>query len=110
MPIPKYFKHFLWSIIFFACLCYTKPATALLPPYYESAKEITAILNDPNISKIITSGRLIHAITKMEDNTGYIVSTGTCTLHIKVIYSPPAPGFVGPAVFELQPGALVCKK
>lgn len=82
-------------------------ATALLPPYYESTKEITAILNDPEIAKQIGSGRLIHSITRTD--TGYTIEAGDCTLTVKVTYKPQPQAIVGPAIFELHPDALVCK-
>lgn len=87
-------------------LFYSAGSIALLPPYYESAKEITAILNDPSVAEKITSGRVINSITKTE--SGYMISAGTCTLQITIKYLPPPNGMVGAAVFEIEAGELSC--
>lgn len=87
-------------------LFYSASSIALLPPYYESAKEIIAILSDARVAEKITSGRVINSITKTE--SGYMISAGTCTLQIKIKYLPLPNGMVGPAVFEIEPGELNC--
>lgn len=80
---------------------------ALLPPYYESAKEITALLNNPKVVEKITSGRLINSISRTD--AGYIINAGNCTLLVQIKYLPLPEGMVGAAVFELEPGELVCQ-
>lgn len=100
-------KLILKVFILIYALFFTTTSLALLPPYYESTKEITAILNNPKVIEKITSGRLINSITRTE--AGYIISAGNCTLLIKIKYLPLPDGMVGAAVFELEPGELVCQ-
>ncbi len=95
---------------FFVLVCIlfcTTTSMALLPPYYESAKEITAILNNPKVIEKITSGRVINSITRTD--AGYIINASNCTLLIKIKYLPLPDGMVGAAVFELEPGELSCQ-
>ena len=82
-------------------------AIALLPPYYQTAKEIIAILNDSEIAEKITSGRIIHSIIKTK--SGYTLNTGNCTLKVKVNYLPLSQHLVGAAVFEIKAGDLNCQ-
>jgi len=96
------------KLLLLLTLMYTGTSLALLPPYYQSAKEITAMLNDPKIAEKITSGRLIRSIEKTK--SGYKIVAGTCTLQVTVKYLPQPQGFVGPAIFEFEAGELVCKK
>ncbi len=85
---------------------YSTPSFAVLPPYYESSKEITAILNDPTVADKITSGRPINSITRTE--TGYTIVARECSLEVKINYLPQKGGMVGPAKFEMKPGDLKC--
>lgn len=96
------------ALLLLITLGYTSNILALLPPYYQSAKEITAILNDPEIAEKISSGRLIKAIEKTE--SGYRILAGTCTLAVTIKYLPQPQGFVGPARFEFEAGDLICEK
>jgi hypothetical protein len=95
-------KRLLWAMT----LLYSTHAVALLPPYYQTAKEITTILNDPHVAEKITSGRMIRSIIKTE--TGYTIQAGSCNLEIQIKYSPLPNGMVGPAVFEIEVSKFVC--
>jgi hypothetical protein len=86
----------------------SKVCFAALPPYYESSKEITAILNDPLVTEKITSGRPITSITRTE--TGYTMVARECSLEIKLNYLPQKDGMVGPVNFEIKPGELKCQE
>lgn len=94
---------FLFSLFF---LCIPFPLQALLPPFYESKKELIDILNNNEVAEKITSVRLINSIEKTE--TGYKITARECTLEVFVNYKQPQQGFVGPAEYEIKTGNLVC--
>lgn len=94
--------------LFFSILFISNNLMAALPPYYQSAKEIIAVLNNPEVAEKIGSGRVIHYVIKAEG--GYIINAGKCTLSVKVTYSPQPNGMVGPAIFEVHPDKLECTK
>lgn len=76
---------------------------ALLPPFYEGAKEIDAILSDPALSPL--SGEQILRISKTEN--GYEIET---TNHIVfVIVEMIASESIGPAQFKLSFSELIPK-
>jgi hypothetical protein len=106
MKSKTYVASLLKVGLFASALFYSATTIALLPPYYQTAKEITAILNDPRVAEKITSGRVINSILKTE--SGYTINAGNCTLKIKVNYLPPPKGMVGAAVFEIEVGELNC--
>jgi len=84
------------------------PCHALLPPFYQSAKEITAILNNAEIADKITSGRVIQSIARTDH--GYRITANDCILNVTIKYLSPKAGMVGPAEFEVQSDRLVCTK
>jgi hypothetical protein len=94
--------------LFFSILFISNNLMAALPPYYQSAKEIIAVLNNSEVAEKIGSGRLIHSVTKTEG--GYIINAGNCTLTVNITYSPRTNGMVGPAIFEVHPDKLDCPK
>ncbi|HXH54151.1 MAG TPA: hypothetical protein VNK03_00175 [Gammaproteobacteria bacterium] len=109
MTSKFYPKSLLKIALFIATLFSSATAIALLPPYYKTAKEITAILNDSEVAEKITSGRVIHSIIKTK--SGYTLKAGSCTLKVKVNYLPPSQhlDLVGAAVFEIKTGDLNCQ-
>ena len=99
------------NLLLIAILFVTTAAWALLPPYYETSKEIKAILEDPTVIEKISSGRPIQTIVKT--SKGYVITagpTGECTLHVLINYLPPTRGFVGPAQYDIVTENLECKK
>lgn len=80
---------------------YSNPIFAALPPYFQTAKEITSILNNTTIAKTFGSGKPVSSIIRTED--GYIVSTTTCKLIVRVHYRPNSSGMVGPALYDVIP-------
>jgi len=93
---------------FFITLLFAPQVFALLPPFYQSIKEITAILNNSDVIKKLNTPYPISNITKTEN--GYQITVQECTLNVIVEYIPPKAGWVGPAEFKIQPGELVCKQ
>ncbi|HSX03680.1 MAG TPA: hypothetical protein VLG76_03020 [Rhabdochlamydiaceae bacterium] len=69
---------------------------AALPPLMQETKELKAILDDPRLSSSLKS-ELIQKIEKTEG--GYLVSTASKQVQIKVKYLPAT--MPGPANFEL---------
>lgn len=71
---------------------------AVLPPFYQSTREIQTILSDPRLSASLGSAEPIMEINRTE--TGYEVLTLHYRLEIDRVYKPqPMPG---PAHFELE--------
>ncbi len=69
---------------------------ALLPPVYESIKEIQTVLENPIFSKF--SGEVITAITKKE--TGYQVETTNYIFFAEIKILPPSK--IGPLEFTVS--------
>ena len=68
-------------------------ARAALPPYWQSAREITAIVNDGQV----------------HDALKYEVRTERCTLKVKIVDKPAKPGLVGPRQFDIDVGEATCR-
>ncbi len=100
------------NLLLIGILFVATAAWALLPPYYESSKEIKAILEDPTVIEKITSGRVIKSIVKTHN--GYLITAGPkgeCTLNVNIQYLPPATrGYAGPAQYDIVSEKLECKK
>jgi hypothetical protein len=87
------------------------PAAAALSPYYESAREIAAILADPRLADALPGQSAIVSITE-SGASSFDFSNGRCTVTVKVVTVPPEPGkpmIVGPRQFTLEFGKPVCK-
>lgn len=87
------------KVVFFlsSLLCLSSPLSAILPPLYESLKEIKSIVNSPDLTARLQSGELI---TKIERNdAGFEITTNQHTLQIDVEYIPT--GRIGPAEYKL---------
>lgn len=97
-----------FSLATILLLMFTQSVFALLPPYYQSTKEIIAILENPEVVKKVASPYPIKSITKTD--SGYSIAIEDCQLEVKVVYLPPEKGFVGPAKFEIKPEEKVCRK
>ena len=68
-----------------------------LPPQYQEAREIDAILHDPRLQER-TYDEVVLEIRRVED--GYLVVTERATIQVRVHYLPP--DCCGPAKFELE--------
>lgn len=88
-------------------IAFANSAFAALPPFYQTAKEIKAILESSEVADKLGSGRAISSIVR--EGSNYLVTAGDCALDVQIVYvSPPKPGFVGPAQFELHVGQVHC--
>lgn len=102
----KHIKRSL-SILIFSTFTLPLPSHAVLPPFYQGAKEITAILNNEDVANKITSGRVLKKIERTEQ--GWRITANECSLDVLVTYSPNKNGMVGPVEFQVSAGNLVCE-
>jgi hypothetical protein len=87
-------------------------AHAALPPSWQSAKEIGAIVEDQRVHDALKYEEPILSIRLEEplsDNRVYVVSTARCTLLVAVAYKPAKKGMVGPAQFDLKLDGAECQ-
>ncbi len=71
---------------------------ALLPPLYQTANEIKAILSDQQLGQKLQSGDVIMSIQKNKES--YEVVTNTRKIQVDVIYQPA--NRPGPAQFVFK--------
>jgi len=90
-----------------AVLLSSVPAWAALPPQYQRAAELRAIIDDTAIVDAFGIGRPIERIEYVEPDL-YRVTSGNCRMDVAIVDKPNVAGLVGPRQFELQPGELVC--
>lgn len=89
-------KRWIFALVMvFACF---QTAFALLPPYFQSVKEIEEILQDQRLHDLLGSGQPILEIQKV--GSSYHILTMKYFLKINVHYIPR--GMPGPAQFELE--------
>jgi hypothetical protein len=87
----------LLALCLASSLAFAASACAALPPLYESAKEIRALLESPKLGELLGSGDAIQSITKVDD--GFIVATTKHIIKVDVVYDPV--DHPGPAKFHL---------
>lgn len=80
-------------------------ALAALPPYYQSAREMTAILESKEIASEVAAGQSIDSLTRTKD--GYVIVAGKCSAVVEVVYGD-SEGRVGPIPFELKINEASC--
>ena len=83
-------------------------ALAALPPYWQSAREITTIVNDPRVHDALKYEEPILSITTTGDDV-YKLRTPRCTLVITVVDVPDAEPMPGPRQFDLEVGEADCQ-
>jgi hypothetical protein len=83
-------------------------AVAALPPYWQSAREISAIVNDARVHEALKYEEPILSITTTGDDV-YELKTPRCTLRITIVDKPLAEGMVGPRQFDLEVGEADCE-
>ena len=90
--MSNFFKILLVNLVAFL------PINAVLPPLYQTANEIKAILASEDLGVYLTSGEPIMMIEKVEN--GYEIKTNRHKLNIEIIYQPMK--HPGPAQFVLK--------
>ena len=86
------------------------PSFAALPPYYQRARELQAILEEESIQAKL-GGKLIDSITFIEQDR-YEVLGGGCLIEVQIVDVPPekgAPLILGPRKFALSVGEPSCE-
>ncbi|MBN1914940.1 MAG: hypothetical protein JW769_03520 [Parachlamydiales bacterium] len=71
---------------------------AALPPFYQSSKEIMAILSSEELHNALGSGEIIQKITR--NSRGYTVISGRYCIEVDVEYIPRE--MIGPVAFDLH--------
>ena len=74
------------------------PLCAVLPPFYESVREIQALVSDSRMHERLGSAETIENIARTE--TGYFVETRNYRMEVDMEYLPA--GRPGPAKFRFD--------
>ena len=92
-----------------AMLCLSAAAAAAaLPPYWQSAREISTIVSDPRVHDALAYEEPILSITTAGDDV-YELKTARCTLTVTIIDKPLAEPMVGGRQFDLEIGDARCE-
>ncbi|MBZ0127685.1 MAG: hypothetical protein K8F59_01085 [Rhodobacteraceae bacterium] len=86
-------------------------AEAALPPYWQSAREIEAIVGDPQVHDALKYEEPILSIGTTGDDV-YTLKTPRCMLTITIVDTPRDPGkpmMVGPRQFGIEVGTADCE-
>ncbi len=86
------------KVVFILIILFITKAHALLPPFYQSIKEIESILQDERFTSDANCAYPILEIKKIEG--GYLIITSKYRQFVEVNYIPQ--DMVGPAKFELK--------
>ena len=84
------------------------PALAALPPYWQSAREISTIVNDPRVHDALKYEEPIVSITTGGDDV-YEVKTARCTLLVTIVDVPQTEPVMGPRNFDIEVGDADCQ-
>jgi hypothetical protein len=83
-------------------------ANAALPPFWQSAREIAAIVNDSRVHDALKYEEPILSVGVTAPDT-YEVRTKRCTLTVKIVDKPAKPAVMGPRQFGLAVGEATCQ-
>jgi len=83
-------------------------AWAALPPYWQSAREIAAIIEDASVHDALKYEEPILSITTSGDDV-YLLKTARCSVTVTIVDTPQAEVMVGPRQFEIEVGAAQCE-
>ena len=93
-----------------AAILFTVPALAALPPQYQRAAELKAIIDNAEIPAAFPEGKPIDRVEFVSPDL-YRVTAGNCSLEVKIADKPASadtPPMVGPRQFELSIGKVEC--
>lgn len=81
------------------------PASAALPPNYQRAAELRAVLDHPGVA-----GALAAPIDRIEflKHDLYRATAGACRVDVAIVDLPTPPGIAGPRRFKAKPGRKTC--
>ncbi|MCP4380040.1 MAG: hypothetical protein GY798_01190 [Hyphomicrobiales bacterium] len=85
----------------------TFPASAALSPFWRSASEIEAIVNDQRVHDALMGEEAIQSITTTEADV-YEIRTRSCRLVVTVVDKPTDAQIMGPRQFDLEVGTARC--
>lgn len=83
-------------------------AAAALPPYWQSAREISTIVNDPRVHDALEYEEPILSVTTGGDDV-YEVRTARCTLTVTIVDVPQPEPMPGPRHFDIEVGKAECR-
>jgi hypothetical protein len=83
-------------------------AHAALPPFWQSAREITTIVNDERVHGALKYEEPILSVGLTAPDT-YELRTERCTLQVRIVDKPATPGVVGPRSFDIEVGGAACQ-
>src|SRR5581483_295062 len=77
-------------------------AMAILPPYYQSVREIERILDSSEVAKKLSAYPIQSIVRNEGSETSYSVTVKDCVLNVKIVYKSSEKNsakkdFVGPA-------------
>jgi hypothetical protein len=83
------------------------PAAAALPPHYQRAAELKAVVGDAHVAGAFGIGAPIQRVEYVKPDL-YRVSAGRCHLDVAIVDLPTPSGVVGGRRFAVRPGRKVC--
>lgn len=83
-------------------------AVAALPPYWQSAREISAIIDDPRVHDALAYEEPIVSVSTVGEDV-YLLKTARCSVTVTIIDKPDAEPIAGPRQFDLQVGVAECE-
>lgn len=83
-------------------------AQAALPPYWQSAREIEAIVNDARVHDALKYEEPILSVTTSGDDA-YELRTARCRVTVTIVDVAQAEAMVGPRQFDLVVGEAKCQ-
>ena len=84
------------------------PAAAALPPQYQRAAEIKAVVSEPRVANAF-GGAPVERVEYVRRDL-YRVSAGACRLDVAIVDLPTPPDVSGGRRFTVRPGRKVCGK
>jgi len=90
------------------CIAAANAASAALPPYWQSAREIEAIVNDQRVHDALKYEEPIQSISTT-GNDIYQLETERCSLTVTIVDKPSDSTMVGPRQFDLEVGQADCQ-
>jgi hypothetical protein len=82
-------------------------AEAALPPYWQSAAEITTIVNDQRVHDALKYEEPVLSIATTGDGV-YEIKTARCTLSVTIVATPDSEPMPGPRQFDIAVGEPGC--